>query len=151
MLSVVPVKNALSVLLNANAWPTRSPVVRWGGPTENEDYANAKEVVYFGDVRDLEDTNQSFDVRVDETYDLRVHIDIVIEGDDEQATETRAWELCASVRAVLYANHNLITTPGTLVARLGDRTINQTNIAVPGAWIVRVTIEQTVNANVFTP
>jgi hypothetical protein len=149
MLSVIPVKTELKALLEAHTWPTSDPVIRWGGPTEGED--QNLESIYFGDVRDLDDANVSFDRRVDETYSLRIQIDVIGEGDDEQAVEARAWQLTTEVRGVLYAHHNLISDPGVMTVRLEDRRVNQTNIAIPGAWIVRITVDQTVAAIISNP
>jgi hypothetical protein len=147
--SVPAVKTALLALLQAHAWPTSAPEVRWGGPTESEDYPRGGELVYFADTREIAREYQAFGRRLDETYTLRLHVDVKLDGDDEQAAELRAWELHDAVDEVLHANHNLVQEPGELTVRLEDRGGTQTNIVLPQAWLARVIVDQAVSATVY--
>lgn len=150
--SVIPTKLALMSLMQAWAWPTSAPDVRWGGPTETEDYPRSGELVYFFDVRDLDDESPTLGAtRIDERYAVRLHVDVRMDGDDEQATETRGWQLYDSLRRLLFEHHNLIEAPGELTVMLQGRTVNQQNIALPQAWLTRVIVDQSVLALVFNP
>jgi hypothetical protein len=93
MASTVPAaKAALLALLQAHSFPVQNPVVQWGGPTEAEDFPKRGELIYFGET-EISDENVTLGaVRYDETYNLRVVIEVRLPGDKEQAAEVRAWD-----------------------------------------------------------
>jgi len=137
--STVPAaKAALKTLLEGWAWTGGVPVIMWGPPTESEDIPPGLELIYFGDADASERDQTLGGTASKEFYNLRVVIDVRKEGDEEQATETRAWALYGHVTTLLDQNRTL---SGTLVA-LQDRTFRQTNNFEPAKWWTRITIEQ---------
>ncbi len=150
--SVPAVKAALKALIEANTWPTAAPTFSWGAPTETEDMPRTGELVYFDGVDMTEDHVVLGGSRGDETYSLRIVIETRLEGDDEQATEARGWELYDSLRSMLNEHRNLIETPGTLVVRLEDRRVRQANaVGGPDQWLSRIVVDQEVVGLVFNP
>ena len=75
-MSAVPAtKNALYALLQAHTWPGTQPTVRWGGPTESEDFGQntggVVELIYFRDTRDITDDYTVLGAaRIDEEFEL---------------------------------------------------------------------------------
>jgi hypothetical protein len=161
MQSVVPTKTALLALFNAASWPGNQPTIRWAGPTERDDTSRAPELIYFAEVQGLEESQAVIGMGsaapVDEDYNLRIHVDVVQAGDDEQGTETRAWELYSALRQVLVTSRNPVEQAGVVSVRLqdrsggADRAVTQTNVAVPSAWVVRIQVDQAVHGRVFSP
>lgn len=152
MASTIPAaKAALKVLLEAHTWPVATPDIRWGGPTETEDFPQGGELIYFGDT-EMEIPSESLRLgrtSFEENYDLRVVIDVRQLGDDEQAAEQRAWDLYGAVAAVLDDNANRTLT--ATVNRLTGRSVRQTNIPLPQDWLARITVDQGVVGHVVNP
>jgi len=148
MQSTVPrAKAALLALLEARTWDNGKPKVKWGGPTESEDFPKGGEIIYFGDTA-INDTNQTLGAtRYDETYNIRVVIDVKLDGDHEQRAETRAWDLYGEVIVLLDANRTL----GDVLSRMTDRTVRQTNIPMPQGWLARVVVDQGCVGLMFNP
>ena len=148
MPAIVQAKAAVKALLEANRWPVTSPVIRWGGPTESEDFPRGGELIYFAD-SDFETSDDSLRLgrtAYDEAFTIRIVIDVRRLGDDEQGTEARAWQLYDAVAALLDNNANR-TLSGT-VNRLAGRTVRQTNIPLPQEWLARITVEQNAVAHI---
>ena len=138
--STVPAaKASLKALLEAWPWPGEDPVIRWGYPSEGEDLPAGMEFICFGDT-DVNEREQSLGGQASkEYYNLRIIVDVRQWGDDEQATEARAWELYGQVTDLLDANRTL---SGVLVA-LQNRTSRQVNVvASPSQWRSQILIEQ---------
>lgn len=148
MQSTVPAaKAALKALLEARTWDAATPKIRWGGPTETEDFPKGGEVIYFGDT-EIQDNNQTLGAtRYDETYNLRLVIDVKAYGDDEQRTEQRGWDLYGEVIELLDANREL----GGVLSRMTDRTVRQTNVPLPSEWLARIVVDQGCVGLVFNP
>lgn len=148
MASTVPAaKAALLTLLQARTFPVQNPVVQWGGPTEAEDFPKRGELIYFGEV-EISDENQTLGAtRYDETYNLRVVIEVRLPGDKEQVAEQRAWDLYAEVQSVLNANRTL----SGAINRLTDRTVRQANVPLPQEWLSRIVVDQGCVGLVFNP
>lgn len=144
--SVPTAKAALQALLEAWPWPAgRNPSVQWGGPTKIEEFPKTGELIYFGDTT-IDDTAPTLgETRRDEDYSLRVVIEVRRGGNNEQATETRAWELYSQVITLLDQNRTLSGT----VNRMTDRTARQTNLPLPTDWLCRIVIDQGVVGLVY--
>lgn len=98
-------KAALKALLEAHIWPGTTPKVSWGDPGSPTD--KALERIYQGDITVTGELRKLGMRRVEETFDLVVVVDVFKYGNDEQATEARAWQLRDEVVGVLMANRNL--------------------------------------------
>jgi hypothetical protein len=148
MASTVPAaKAALLALLQAHSFPVQNPVVQWGGPTEAEDFPKRGELIYFGET-EISDENVTLGaVRYDETYNLRVVIEVRLPGDKEQAAEVRAWDIYAELQKVLDQNRTLSTT----INRLTDRTVRQSNVPLPKEWLARIVVDQGCVGLVYNP
>jgi hypothetical protein len=144
--STVPsAKVALKALLEGWVWPGDAPVVRWGAPTEAEDMTPGGQLIYFGTAPSVTERDWSLGATASkEVYNIRLVIDVRQYGDDEQATELRAYELYAAVTDLLDANRTL---SGTLIM-LGDRTFEPANFPIPAEWLCRITIDQTVTGHI---
>lgn len=150
--SVPAAKAAIRGLIEANTWPGVAPVFMWGAPTESEDIPKTGEFVYFDGTDITEESPTLGATRVDETYSLRIVLETRLEGDDEQATETRAWDLYSSLRRLLEGNRNLIEQPGELTLMLEGRRTRQANsIGGPQQWISRIVVDQDITGYVFNP
>lgn len=117
-----------------------------------DDYSQGGEMVYFAEVPEYDDSATTLGAtRLDESFTVRIFIDVVHSGDDEQETDNRAWELHGEVRRLLWQNHNLIVNPGVMTVMLGDRTARQINVPLPEQWLVRIVVDQEATGYVFTP
>jgi len=146
--STVPAaKAALKALLEAWTFPPASegqlPVIRWGYPSEAEDRPPGGELIVFGQTEINTTSPQLGNVRQDEDYTLQVIIEVRRYGDDEQATEERAWDLYAEVSTLL-ANEQKSRQPfGSPLYRLGDRRIRQqNNVASQNQWMTQIIVDQ---------
>lgn len=121
----------------------------WGGPTEADDLA--EEMIHLGrtigegEWRTLGAPNRH------ESYLIAVHIIVLKYGDDEQATEERAFELLDEVSAALYADKflangatNLLYTPAAI------ESWEQTNTPTPEQWGAQIVAQVRCEA-MFTP
>lgn len=150
--SVPATKQQIKTLLEAWTWPTFTPDVRWGGPTDMTDYAQGGEMVYFDQVPEYESVADTLGAsRLREDFTVRIFIDVVHSGDDEQETDNRAWELHGEVQRMLWQNHNLINGPTPMTVILGDRTARQINVPLPEQWLVRIIVDQEATGYVLTP
>lgn len=106
--TIYPARVALDALLRGWSWPDPTPKVTWGQPSEAED--TTLDAVYQGTpvIEDMDFPGLS--LRVDEEYMLPVVVNVRKWGDDEQATEARAWGHFNQVMSLLRANENLSGT-----------------------------------------
>lgn len=146
--TVYAAKAALKGLLEAHTFPDTPPTITWGGPTEAED--QTFDMVYLGPVN-RQPAEDDFRVlggdRVDESYRISVICDVYRYGDDEQATEQRAWQLHDGVMTVLCADKTI----GGTVNRITGFRVSQSN-PIPSAnlWRSQILIEIAVAGLVFT-
>lgn len=133
---VVDAKVALLALLNAVAWPGSPPEIKYGQPTEGEDLPFGGEMLFLGETRATA-APPGLGVRRDETFNLRFVIDVRREGDDEQATEARAWELLEAAEAAIWAAP---TIGGTVNRVTGVETV-QVNAPEPQAWRTQLVVD----------
>ncbi len=139
MASAVPAaKTTIKTLLTAHTWPVSTPDIRWGQPTEGEDWPAGGEVIYMGDTRPATDQFVVLGAnRLDEAFVIPVVADVRQYGDDEEATEKRAWVLRDEIVAVLQANPTL----GGTVNRLTGFTRTPGNLPSPQQWRTQILIE----------
>lgn len=138
-MSTVPAaKAALKGLMEAWSWPGDPPLIMWGQPTEIEDFPQGGEVIYFGDTEITDEQITLGRTRLDESYNLRIVIDVTMHGDDEQAVEQRGWELYSSLVMLLEGSPDL----GGAINRIEGRTTRQTNVPMPQQWLCRITVDQ---------
>jgi hypothetical protein len=134
-----PAKLALLALLEGLTWPgSNQPEIRYGQPTEGEDAPFAGEMLFLGESRAT--TVPQFGARRDESFVLRFVVDVRHEGDDEQTTEARAWELLAAAEEVLWDDGNIGGTVN-LIARIET---SQVNVPEPQAWRTQIVADVTV-------
>src|SRR5512147_1406675 len=142
MATTVPqAKAALKALLEAWTWPVNTPEIRWGGPTEGEDFPQGGEIIYFGET---EITNDNYRLGVtawDESYNLRIVIEVFAYGDLEQNVEQRCWDLYGEVVEILMANKTLNGAVTYLDAEQ-PRGVRQINMPLPQQWMSRIVIDQ---------
>lgn len=127
--TVYPAKAWLKAALDAHTFPDDAPKVDWGGPTENEDVDF--NMIYLGPTEVPENEYVTLGAgRTDETYRIFVFVDVYRYGDDEQATELRAWVLLNGVLTVIHADHTL----GGTVNRVTGFRFRQVNPAPDEQW-----------------
>lgn len=144
--TVYPAKVALKGLLEAHTFPDTAPTISWGQPTEPEDITY--DMIYLGPTEVPENQYVTLGgARTDETYSIHVLVDVYRYGDDEQATEARAWELLNGVISVIATEKTL----GGTVNRVTGFRFRQVN-PVPSAqnWRSQILIEVAVVGLVFT-
>jgi hypothetical protein len=130
-----PAKLALLALLEGIAWPgTVDPEVKYGQPTEGEDAPFAGEMVFMADSRARAEPVGP--QRRDETIFLRFVVDVRHEGDDEQTTEARAWELAAAADAAIWADHP--NPLGGVINRVTRIEMSAVNVPEPQAWRTQI-------------
>ena len=140
--TVPDAKAALLALLQAVAWPgTPVPEVRYGQPTEGEDQPFGGEMVFLGETRGVSEP-PGLGPRRDETFNLRFVIDVRHDGDDEQTTENRAWELLEAAENAVWANPSL----SGAVNRVTRVECNQVNVPEPQAWRTQIVTDVSVVA-----
>lgn len=134
--TVLPAKQALDTLLKAWSWPAGAPDILWGQPTEGEDVAF--DAIYQGDPETPEDEYTTLGAtRVDEVYSLIVVIDVRRYGDDERATEERAYAHLNEVMTLIDDNHTLSGT----VNRIQGHSFSPVNApAAPQTWRTQLLI-----------
>lgn len=133
--TVYPAKVALKALLAGWTWPETTPDIAWGSPTENEDVT--LDAIYFGGT-EIEDTFRLLGAsRSDEEYDLLLVVDVRRYGDDEQATEKRAWDLHDEIVTLLRAN---MTLSGTIHRITGYRVRQSNPVPSPQQWRSQILI-----------
>lgn len=134
--SVYLAKVALKALLEAHTWTGGTPSIAWGSPTENEDVT--LESIYFGGTEITDEFRTLGMTRTDENYSLLVVIDVRQYGDDEQATEARAWSLHDQLLTLLRANNTL----GGTVNRITGYRVRQGNpVPSPSQWRSQILVD----------
>lgn len=103
--TIFPARVALDAMLRAWAWPDPAPTVTWGSPTESED--QGLDLVYQGTPSIDGVPFPGLSQRNDEEYTLPVVVSVRQWGDDEQATEGRAWGHVNQVFTLLHADLTL--------------------------------------------
>lgn len=140
--TIYPAKAALKSLLEQHTFPDTAPTITWGAPTETEDITY--DMIYLGPTNDQPAEDEFVSLgggRVDETYRLSLIVDVYRFGDDEQATEQRAWQLHDGVLSVLCAN----PTIGGTVNRVNSFRVRQSNpVPSPQHWRSQILIEAAV-------
>jgi hypothetical protein len=127
---VVDAKVALVALLNGITFPgTPQPEIKYGQPTEGEDAPFGGEMIFLGESRANAAPVGNMRRR-DETFNLRFVVDVRHEGDDEQTTEARAWEILETAEAAIWDD----PTIGGTVQRVTGIEASQVNIPEPQAW-----------------
>jgi hypothetical protein len=106
--TIYPAKAAIDTLLRAWSWPSGTPAIGWGPPTEDED--QAFDAVYQGATVVEEIPFPGLSTRNDEEYELPIVVDVRRFGDDEKATEARAWSHVDQVLTLLRSNLDLSGT-----------------------------------------
>ena len=138
MASSVPnAKGALRDLLQAHTFPGTQPQVTWSQPTEHEDYGSY-ELIYMGDSPPIAETYRVLGhTRLDEEYTIRLFVDVYKYGDDEEATERRAYQLRDHVVSVVNLNQTLSGT----VNRVNGFLVTPANTPGGNTWHTRLLIE----------
>ncbi len=143
--TVYPAKSALKTLLEAHTFPDTAPTISWGSPTESEDITF--DMIYLGPTAVPQNEYVTLGAgRIDETYRISVLADVYRYGDDEQATEQRAWQLLDGVMTVVDANKTL---NGTVNRTTGFRFDQRNPIPNPQHWRSQILIEVAVVGIVF--
>ena len=142
--SVYPAKVALKAILEAHTWTGGTPAIAWGSPTENEDVT--LESIYFGGVEITDEFRVLGAGRSDESYNLLVVIDVRRYGDDEQATEQRAWMLYDELITLLQANLDL---NGAIHHLSGFRVRQANPVPSPSQWRSQILVEIACASYVF--
>lgn len=135
--STIPAaKQALDTLLRAHTWPATPPAIRWGAPTKEEEAAF--ELVYQADAEPREDEYLVLGgLRVDENYELVVVVDVHQYGNDEQATELRAWQLADQVIGIV-DEHNTLSGAVNRITGFNRRPVNAPG--GPQTWRTRIEV-----------
>jgi hypothetical protein len=121
----------------ANGWTGNQPEIRWGQPTEPEDYAFLGEVIFFGETRERAEF-PGMGPRRDETFNLRFIIDIRAEGDDEPTVELRVRTLKNEAFETILDN---MTLSGT-INRVTGWEANVIPVPEPAAWRAQAVCDQ---------
>lgn len=121
----------------------------WGGPTENEDLA--EEMIWLGRTVGTGEWRTLGAGNRHESYTIALHVLVLKYGDDEQATEERAFDLLDEVSAALYADKflanggsQLLYTPAAI------ESWEQTNTPTPEQWGAQIVAQIRCEA-MFTP
>lgn len=112
-------------------------VVRWGAPTDESQWLGKHEMIYFGRVDQAEEWGSLGGGRRDEDFTIDVVIQVHQLGDDEQETETRAWELRDEIEAALKADKTL---GGAVSHWVQIERTTQENEPLEDGWGVRLTV-----------
>jgi hypothetical protein len=141
-----PAKAALKSALEAWTWPSGAPDIRWGEPTEQEDVTY--DLIAFGPTDVPDDAPLTLGATsYAERYTIRVLIQVMMWGDDEQATEARAWDHFNQLLTLVRSNRTLSGT----VREAQTFTFQQTNpIVTPSMWQSQILVEISVLGVVFT-
>lgn len=135
--TVYPAKVAILTALQAYTFPGGAPEIRWGAPTEREDISF--DGIYLGPTEVPEDQFLVLGAgRLDEAYRLSILVDVRQYGDDEQATEARAWDLANAVMDVLTSD---LTVSGTVHRTTGYRFRQSNPVPSPSMWQSQILIE----------
>jgi hypothetical protein len=135
--TIYPAKVALKAALIANTWPTTTPQISWGEPTRAEDVSPNGELIFLADVEVSDDFLTLGHSRLDETFALRVVIDVWKQGHDEQATEARAWVLRDEVVDLLRANPTL----GGAINRITGFRARPASVPHSNGWRYQIVLD----------
>lgn len=105
--TIYPAKVAVKAMLEGHTWPDTTPKVAWGEPVKTEDFSPNGEILFLADVEVEDEFIVLGAQRLDETFALRVVIDVFKYGPDEQSTEARAWALRDEIVGLFNANRTL--------------------------------------------
>jgi hypothetical protein len=105
----------------------------WGGPTEESDVT--EEMIYLGRVRGDGEWRTLGAGNRHESYAVELRVVVMKYGDDEQATEERAFALLDEVSAALYADKFL---GGLLYTPAAIESWEQTNNPAPEQWNAQI-------------
>ncbi len=121
----------------------------WGGPTEAEDLA--EEMIYLGRTLGTEEWRTLGAGNRHESYLIAVHVVVLKYGDDEQATEERAFALLDEISAALAAD-KFLAAGGTqlLYTPAAIESWEQTNTPTPDQWGAQIVAQIRCEA-MFTP
>jgi hypothetical protein len=123
-----------AILAAIAARPALSGVTAtWGGPTESEDVH--EEMIYLGKVVGTGEWRTLGAGIRHESYTVALHVLVLRYGDDEQATEDRAFVLLNEVSAALYADKFL---GGLLYTPAAIESWEQDNDPMPKQWAARI-------------
>jgi hypothetical protein len=121
----------------------------WGGPTENEDLT--EEMIHLGRVRGTGMWKTLGAGKRHESYTVELRVVVLKYGDDEQATEERAFALLDEVSAALNADKflanggsQLLYTPAAI------ESWEQMNTPTPEQWGAQIVAQIRCEA-MFTP
>jgi len=135
-------KAAILAILNADAG-LAGVDRRWSPPTEGEDYSAVNEKIFFGDTEILDENWASLGAgKRRESYRLTLSAWVAQEGDDPQATETRAWAIWKTVRIALRTD--MLLPSGSLLKAAGVMKFDQvtalqsTGVFSPQQWGAKV-------------
>lgn len=135
--STVPaVKAALLSLLKQSADLT-GVTITWAAPVKEEDYTG--DMVWLGDVIDTDEEFRRLGAQsVHESYDVAVHFQSYMAGNDPQTTEERAWEIRAAVVNLLRSD---LTLGGLINEWIGAfPTHLEVRPANPSGWLAKGTV-----------
>lgn len=134
--TILPAKQALDSLLKAWSWTPPAPTILWGEPVSFNE--KGFDVIYQGSPETPEDDYVVLGAgRLDETYDLLVVVDVHKWGDDEQATEARAWSHANQVVTLVDQNKTL---SGTVNRVTGFRFAPVNGPSGPQQWRTQIVI-----------
>lgn len=134
-MSASTIPSAKAALLGLMQGALTDVRVTWGGPTSEED--TALEMAHLGNVEQTEEWGALGNQRRDEDYDIEVFILVRQSGDDEQATETRAWAIRELLATALRADPTL----GGVLSKWAEITATtQDNTPLMDGWFTRLRV-----------
>jgi hypothetical protein len=121
----------------------------WGGPTESEDLK--AEMIHLGKTVGAGEWRTLGAGTRHESYTVALHVVVLQWGDDEQATETRAFALLDEVSAALTAD-KFLAAGGTqlLYTPAAIESWEHTNVPMPKQWGAQIVAQIRCQA-MFTP
>jgi hypothetical protein len=138
MASTVPaVKAALKNAIAARALIVTDKVaVEWSEPVDEADYKDGLEIIYLGNVEQTEQW-PGLGARRDEEFRVGVTVRVYQYGDDEQATEARAWALRDEVVQAVATD---ATLKGLLNLGAEVERTEQRNLPADKAWVAELSL-----------
>lgn len=138
------------ILTALAARPALASVQRtWGSPVEDEDTAG--EMIFLGRVRGAGEWRTLGAGKRHESYTVELRVVVLQYGDDEQATEERAFALLDEVSAALAANWFLAAGGTQLLYKpAAIESWEQANTPTPDQWGAQIIAQVRCEA-MFTP
>lgn len=143
-------KSAVLTILDADA-ALDTVDLRWAPPTENEDFSQVNEAIFFGDTEILDDNWSSLGKytgmgRRKETYRLTITAWVAQFGDEPRTVEERVWAIWADITEALRTDLFAGTPHGSasLLRAAGVQQFDQitalqsTGVFSPQQWGSRV-------------